>query len=111
MKLPVFSAALLAIALPTAAAADDAPLRQAVAYDDLDLTKPADLRILDRRLAAAVVAVCPDARSAGQLLDAHSCQTRARSRLRPVRARVLAAAQRRSDRISTSLAAAQPSER
>ena len=87
-----FGAALLALSVQTPVFAQDAPQRVLVVHDDLDLTNTADVRVLDRRLAAAVAATCPDPRDAGLQLTAHSCRVRARAQLKPVRARILAAA-------------------
>ena len=57
--LPVIALALAALtAVPSPAIARDAGPTQAVSYADLDLTSPAGVAALDRRLDRAVDRVC-----------------------------------------------------
>jgi UrcA family protein len=53
-------ASLILVGLPAAApaAAEDAP-RITVPHDDLDLTRPADRKKLERRVRRAVTTLCP----------------------------------------------------
>jgi len=63
-----------------------------VSYSDLDLSKPADVAVFDRRLSWAIMSVCPDDRGVGARKAARACQLAKRAELAPLRARVLAAA-------------------
>jgi UrcA family protein len=60
----VLTAALLAAAAPAIAHAEAVTRQVHVSYADLDLHRAADVRLLDRRLRAAVGAVCPSAEAA-----------------------------------------------
>jgi len=66
-----------------------------VAHSDLDLARPADRRIFDRRLDAAVEKVCPPANSTGQLIRSTAslrCHTDTAARVQLQRTRAIARA-------------------
>jgi UrcA family protein len=69
-----------------------------VEYDDLDLSDPADVRVLDRRLDRAIRASCPsDERAAHNLARQRpviECRARKRAEIKPQREAALASAAR-----------------
>ena len=60
------AATTAAPAMPDTQSSQSAPVAR-VSHSDLDLARPADRRILDRRLGAAVARVCPPLVHTGQV--------------------------------------------
>jgi UrcA family protein len=90
----LFTTVLLAAALPTAAPAELVTRQVHVTYADLDLRHAADVKQLDRRLRAAIGAVCPDTQPQERLIDAAvtRCRRTARAGFADQRQAALAAA-------------------
>lgn len=71
-----------------------------VDYSDLDLTDPAAVRVLDRRLAQAVRASCPNdeqVRDLARLRPIVECRARKRAEIRSQRETALASAARQQN--------------
>lgn len=97
MKIVHFAIALLAASSVQAAAREPgreaAPPQVRVQYDDLNLRTAAGVETLDRRLARAVRAVCPDARGTIEVkrkAAARKCVSATSMRVAEVRTRILA---------------------
>lgn len=77
-----------------AAAAGGAPATHTVAIGDLDLSRPADVATLDRRLAAAARKVCAEPGSAvyGTYAATKSCERATKRALTPLREAAVEAA-------------------
>ena len=90
------AAAVAATLLPVAAEAREPVLAVHVAYRDLDLNSPAGVRILDRRISAAVEQLCPDVPRVGIIrnLAVEKCRTATQATVAHQRAAVLADAAR-----------------
>jgi UrcA family protein len=88
-----FALAIIAM-LPLQANAQDVSREVHVTYRDLDLATPAGRETLDRRLASAIKAVCPDATGSvdvGFKYEVRRCLKVARIQASAKRDRVLAA--------------------
>jgi UrcA family protein len=86
------AAAVLA-SVPAMAADRTADVR--VYYGDLDLSNPAAIRTLDRRLGSAVNSVCPDDNGVGDLSRLRAialCRAAKSAEVAPLRAAALASA-------------------
>jgi UrcA family protein len=99
MKRPFAIAAIVAASLLTPALAQDAPAerRQVVSIGDLDLSREAHVRKLNRRIAIAVAEVCgaaSDADLAGKN-DVRRCRAETTSRLTAERERAIGSKARR----------------
>jgi UrcA family protein len=95
LKTIVTAIALLATAAPAFAGAREAAPQVRVSYADLDLRRPADVKTLDRRIRAAVDAVCPEDLTTGSRLGnaaTRQCRTAAFAALAKQRDAALAAA-------------------
>lgn len=93
MKTIVIAAALLAV-WPAHTAAGQAQAEVRVSHAGLNLTTETGIRALDRRIAAAAEAVCPDVHSFPDLSRqavARRCIALAIGNARPQRDRILAA--------------------
>jgi UrcA family protein len=93
MKTTTLSLALLA-AMSGGAAAQQPRTEARVGYADLNLQTEAGIKALDRRLARAVIAVCPDERGTVDMarkVAARRCIKETSAGLAPLRTRVLAA--------------------
>ena len=93
MKTLSFALVLLA-ATPTGAAAQQPRTESRVGYADLNLQTEAGIKALDRRLARAVIAVCPDERGTVDMarkVAARRCIKDTHAGLAPLRSRLLAA--------------------
>lgn len=79
MSLRPFVLPLALLAAAVAAQSPAAPASVAVSYADLDLSRPAGVAVLDRRLARAADAVCgvPDARDLRAAIATRACRTAA----------------------------------
>lgn len=86
----------LTLALPALA---QGPSARTVSVSDLDLTRPDDMRVLNRRIAAAIEAVCPDGPRVSPLRhpDVIKCRRIAAARAKPQIAAVIA---RRNERLA-----------
>lgn len=96
LKYLIPAAALLSALVPVAGIAQDIPANVHVAYRDLDLQTPAGVQTFDRRIEAAIEAVCPKSFAtdlARKLLLKH-CQTVTRANVAAQRKLVLAKAGR-----------------
>jgi UrcA family protein len=65
----IATAALLATTAPALAEPQGTTQQFHVSYADLDLRQAKDVRLFDRRIRAAVEAVCPDVITTGSLLN------------------------------------------
>ncbi|PSJ38812.1 UrcA family protein [Allosphingosinicella deserti] len=93
MKTLTFALTLLA-AIPAGATAQQPRPEARVPYGDLNLQTEAGVKTLDRRLARAVMAVCPDERGTVDMarkVAARRCIKDASASLSPLRDRILAA--------------------
>lgn len=99
LKQVTFATSLLLAMQGTAFAEAKLPDRT-VAYGDLDLSNPADVRVFDRRLTWAIMSACPDDRGVGARRSAHACRAAKRAELRTVRDHALAAANTRNEMIA-----------
>lgn len=92
MKTLNITIALIA-SLPAAALAEQPRAQARVAYQDLNLRTESGVRTLDRRLARAVEAVCPDGRGSVDMarkVAARRCIRDTTAELAAVRSHVLA---------------------
>jgi len=96
LKETIGAASLLLATQGTAFAQEKLP-DVTVPYGDLDLSNPADVRILDRRLGWAVRSACPDQRSVGGAKAMRACVLAKRDELAPLRAQALASVSPRGD--------------
>lgn len=100
-------AVLLSVLLPTTASAQvPAQITVHVVHRDLNLQSPAGVRQLDRRIAWAIAAACPDIATGSMLRQrvVSQCRTATRAEIAGQRDAVLAAAGRRN----VALAATRP---
>ena len=93
MKTLSIAAALLAL-LPLQAGAQQLRPQARVSYTDIDLSKAAGVRVLDRRIKVAAKAVCPDLHGVDPFrqLAAHRCIVSAISSAEAQRNRVVESA-------------------
>jgi len=92
MKTIIVAVALIA-GIPAAATAQQPREQARVAYRDLNLQTEAGVRTLDRRLARAVNAVCPDERGTvdrARKVAARRCIRDTMAQLAPLRGRLVA---------------------
>lgn len=90
-----FQAAVAAALLSAPALAQENLPDVSVSYADLDLSSPAGVQSLDRRLSAAVKAACPDdrgIRDAARLQEVSQCRTAKRKEVSGLREVALARA-------------------
>lgn len=92
----IVAAMLLAAVLPGAAVAQASFPAVHVSYADLNLHNPAGIKVLDRRIASAIRAVCPDANSIGpwSAATAARCRKAKLAEVASQRAAALARAER-----------------
>lgn len=90
-------AASLLLAMPGTAFAEQKLPDVAVSYGDLDLTKPEDIRLFDRRLSWAIMSACPEDRGVGRRNAVRACRAAKREEVAVLRTRALAAAATRGD--------------
>lgn len=99
------SAAFLAAALPFPVIAQETLPDVRVYYGDLDLSDPAAIRTLDRRLASAVKAACPsDAglREVTRLREIAACRSAKQASVAALRQSALAAANTEKDVLASA---------
>ena len=96
LKVLISAASLVLAAHGTAIAQQKVP-DVTISYRDLDLTNPADVRVLDRRIGWAIMSVCTDDRGPGGPMVVPACKLAKQAELAPLRAKALAAATTRSN--------------
>lgn len=93
MKPIMFAIAVLAM-LPGNLSAPQTQLTVRVSHADLDLNTMAGIKTLDRRIAAAARAVCPDTTGAfnlAEMMMARRCSAQVMKGTKPQRDRIVAA--------------------
>jgi UrcA family protein len=93
----MIGAASLFLAMQGAAVAQDAMPSVRIAYGDLNLSNPADVRRLDLRIDRAISTLCPDHRSYGGLKAMRVCWKAKREQIAAARAQALASASSRGE--------------